>query len=200
MTATALDAKSGVSVVAELAAAVGPDNVLHRAEDLLLYEYDGSVARRRPDAVVFPASTQEVVEVVNIARARRIPVVARGAGTGLAGGCIPLKGGIVLSTARMNRIISIDYRNMIAVVEPGVVNLDLTAEVAPRGFQYVPDPSSEKASTIGGNVATNAGGLTRSPTVLPQITCWDWKSSPPTERWSPAAPPPSTLPATTCAA
>ena len=158
MTATALDTKSGVNIVAELAAAVGPDNVLHRAEDLLLYEYDGSVARRRPDAVVFPASTQEVVEVVNIARARGIPVVARGAGTGLAGGCIPLQGGIVLSTSRMNRIISIDYRNMIAVVEPGVVNLDLTAEVAPRGFQYVPDPSSEKASTIGGNVATNAGG------------------------------------------
>ncbi|MCY4107905.1 MAG: FAD-binding oxidoreductase, partial [Chloroflexi bacterium] len=103
MTATAVDTKSGLSFVAELAAAVGPDDVLHRAEDLLLYEYDGSVARRRPDAVVFPASTQEVVEVVNIARARGIPVVARGAGTGLAGGCIPLKGGIVLSTARMNR-------------------------------------------------------------------------------------------------
>ena len=83
MTATAVDAESAVNVVAELAAAVGPDNVLHRAEDLLLYEYDGSVARRRPDAVVFPASTQEVVEVVNVARAGGIPVVARGAGTGL---------------------------------------------------------------------------------------------------------------------
>ena len=116
-----------------------------------------------------------------------IPVVARGAGTGLAGGCIPLKGGIVLSTARMNRIISIVYRNMIAVVEPGVVNLDLTAEVAPRGFQYVPDPSSEKASTIGGNVATNAGGphtlaygvttnhVLGLEVVTPQgevVTCW----------------------------
>ncbi len=158
MAATALDTDSKVELVVELTAAVGPENVLHQAQDLLLYEYDGSVARHRPDAVVFPSSTREVVEVVKIARARGLPVVARGAGTGLAGGCIPLRGGVVLSTSRMNRIISVDYRNMIAVVEPGVVNLDLTAEVMTRGFQYVPDPSSEKASTIGGNVATNAGG------------------------------------------
>ena len=158
MAATASHAISISELIDRLTSAVGSENVLHRPQDLLLYEYDGSVARRRPDAVVFPSSTQEVVDVVNITRARGLPVVARGAGTGLAGGCIPIHGGLVLSTSRMNRIISVDYRNMIAVVEPGVVNLDLTAEVMTRGFQYVPDPSSEKASTIGGNVATNAGG------------------------------------------
>ena len=155
---TTLGSRSNTDLADILTALLGSANVLHRSQDLLLYEYDGSVARHRPDAVVFPSSVKEVVEIVKIARAHRVPVVARGAGTGLSGGCIPLRGGIVLSTSRMNRIVSIDYRNMVAVVEPGVVNLDLTAEVMPRGFQYVPDPSSEKASTIGGNVATNAGG------------------------------------------
>ena len=145
-------------MIADLASVVGADNVLHADQDLLLYEYDGSVARRRPDAVVFPETAAEVAGTVRIARSCGLPVVARGAGTGLAGGCIPVQGGIILATSRMNRILHIDYRDMYAVVEPGVVNLDLTKEAMTRGFQYIPDPSSEKASTIGGNVATNAGG------------------------------------------
>jgi len=132
--------------------------VLYRPEDLMLYEYDGSVDRGRPELVVFPRSADETAEVVRIARRHCIPVVARGAGTGLSGGSIPLRGGVVVAFTRMNRILETDLDNECAVVEAGVVNLDVTTAVEGRGYFYAPDPSSQKACTIGGNVAENASG------------------------------------------
>jgi glycolate oxidase len=141
-----------------LAELLGPRGYLDRAEDLALYEYDGSVDKARPDLVVFPRSTDDVVGIVNIAREYRIPVVARGAGTGLSGGSIPIEGGIIVAFSRMNRILAIDLENERAVVEPGVVNLDVTLAVQNRSYLFAPDPSSQRACTIGGNVAENAGG------------------------------------------
>jgi glycolate oxidase len=141
-----------------LADLLGPHGYLDRPEDLILYEYDGGVHKARPELVAFPVSTADVVAIVKIAREFDIPVVGRGAGTGLSGGSIPLEGGIVVAFSRMNRILEIDLENERAVVEPGVVNLDITAAVQDRGFFYAPDPSSQKACTIGGNVAENAGG------------------------------------------
>ena len=147
-----------VALVAELRHALGDAWVLHEPDELLLYTYDGSVERALPDAVVFPDSATQVQAVVRIADRLRVPVVARGAGTGLSGGAVAACGGVVVSTARMNRILEIDYRNQRAVVEPGVVNADLSAHTGQFGFHYAPDPSSKKACTIGGNIATNAGG------------------------------------------
>ncbi len=142
----------------ELAAVVGPKGYLDQPEDLALYEYDGSVDRGRPDLVVFPRSTEDVVSIVNITRKHGVPVVGRGAGTGLSGGSIPVEGGVVVAFARMNRILEIDLENERAVVQPGVVNLDISLAVQADGYFYAPDPSSQKACTIGGNVAENAGG------------------------------------------
>src|SRR2546426_7097352 len=141
-----------------LAAVVGPKGYLDRAEDLALYEYDGGVDKHRPDLVVFPRTTQDVAGIVKIAREFGVPIVGRGAGTGLSGGAIPLEGGIMLAFARMNRILEIDLENERAVVQPGVVNLDITMAVTGNGYFYAPDPSSQRACTIGGNVAENAGG------------------------------------------
>lgn len=111
-----------------------------------------------PDAVVFPASTAEVAAVVKLARKHQVPVTPRGAGTNLSGGTLPVRGGIVLEFSRMNRILEIDTTNQRAVVEPGVVNLDLQNVLAPMGFQYAPDPASQKTSTIAGNIGEDAGG------------------------------------------
>ena len=146
------------AAVQDLQRAVGPRAVLHRDQDLLLYEYDGSIDKGRPEAVVFPRSTEEVVEIVNIAGRYDLPFVGRGAGTGLSGGVIPTRGGIMIGFSRMNRILEIDCDNECAVVQPGVVNLDITRAVQAHGYYYAPDPSSQKACTIGGNVAENAGG------------------------------------------
>ena len=136
----------------------GPRGYLHKPEDLRLYEYDGSVDKARPDLVVFPRSTDDVVAVVKLANQHGVPVVGRGAGTGLSGGAIPAQGGIVVAFSRMNRILEIDLENERAVVQPGVVNLDITLAVTGSGYFYAPDPSSQRACTIGGNVAENAGG------------------------------------------
>ena len=137
---------------------VGRQGYLHRTEDLTLYEYDGGVDRARPDLVAFPQSTADVVALVKLAAAADVPIVGRGAGTGLSGGAIPRAGGLVISFARMNRILEIDYANESAVVQPGVVNLDISLAVAADGYFYAPDPSSQRACTIGGNVSENAGG------------------------------------------
>jgi glycolate oxidase len=142
----------------KLAQLLGPRGYLDRPEDLALYEYDGSVDKSRPDIVVFPRSTEDVVAIVNISREFGAPLVGRGAGTGLSGGSIARAGGIVVGFARMNRILEIDLVNERAVVEPGVVNLDITLAVEPHGYFYAPDPSSQRACTIGGNVSENAGG------------------------------------------
>jgi glycolate oxidase len=137
---------------------VGPRGYLDRPEDLKLYEYDGGVDKARPDFVVFPRSTEEVASILRIAAEHGTPVVGRGAGTGLSGGAIPREGGIVIGFARMNRILEIDVANERAVVQPGVVNLDISLAVEPLGYYYAPDPSSQRACTIGGNVAENSGG------------------------------------------
>ncbi|MBK9167749.1 MAG: FAD-binding protein [Bryobacterales bacterium] len=142
----------------KLAAVVGPRGFLDRPEDLALYEYDGSVDKARPEMVVFPRSTEEVVELVKIAAKHQVPIVGRGAGTGLSGGAIPRAGGLIIGFARMNRILEIDLENERAVVQPGVVNLDITLAVQGQQYFFAPDPSSQRACTIGGNVAENAGG------------------------------------------
>ena len=146
------------AAVQQIAGLLGPRGYLHRPEDLALYEYDGSVDKARPDLVVFPRTTADVARIIRISKDHGIPLVGRGAGTGLSGGSIPRAGGIVVGFARMNRILEIDLPNERAVVEPGVVNLDITQAVAADGYYYAPDPSSQRACTIGGNVAENAGG------------------------------------------
>ncbi len=145
-------------VVAELREIVGPKAVLDRAQDLMLYEYDGSIDKHSPECVVFPKTTAEVARIVQTAARHKIALVGRGAGTGLSGGVIPVEGGLMIAFARMNKILEIDYDNECAVVQPGVVNLDITTAVQGNGYYYAPDPSSQKACTIGGNVAENAGG------------------------------------------
>lgn len=128
------------------------------AEDLRLYEYDGSVEKALPDVVVFPQTTEEVSRIAKIAAKYQVPIVGRGAGTGLSGGALARTGGIVVAFARMNRILEIDLAGRRAVVQPGVVNFDITRAVEKDGFYFAPDPSSQKACTIGGNVSENAGG------------------------------------------
>src|SRR2546426_2964613 len=134
------------------------DAVLWKTEVLMLYEYDGSVEQARPEYVVFPRSTRDVVQIMLLANRFQVPLVGRGAGTGLSGGALARHGGILLVFSRMNRILELDFENQRAVVQPGVVNLDLTRAVEHAGLYFAPDPSSQKACTIGGNVAENAGG------------------------------------------
>jgi glycolate oxidase len=137
---------------------LGRSGYLDRPEDLTLYEYDGSVDKARPELVVFPQSAADVAAIVRISNQHAIPIVGRGAGTGLSGGAIPRAGGIVISFARMNKVVRIDLDDERAVLEPGVVNLEITQAVERQGYFYAPDPSSQRACTIGGNVAENAGG------------------------------------------
>jgi glycolate oxidase len=143
----------------EMEAIVGKPAVLSDPEELLVYESDGlTLFRALADFVVFPASAEQVAALVKLANRERIPFVARGAGTGLAGGCLPAEGGLVISLVKMNRLLEVDYDNQIAVVEPGLVNLHLSWAVGPQGYYYAPDPSSQQACTIGGNIANNSGG------------------------------------------
>ena len=144
--------------ISELQAIVGSDYVVHKPEDLIVYEYDGSADKAMPSIVVIPGNAEEVAQVVRLARREDAPIVARGAGTGLSGGAVAEKGGIVVSLTRMTRILDVDVQNRVAVVEPGVINLHLTEHVSQYGLCYAPDPSSQKACTIGGNVAENSGG------------------------------------------
>ena len=137
---------------------LGPGAVLTERGDLLVYDADGTHEHALPDIVVLPTTAQQVSEIVKLATAAGMPVVPRGAGTGLAGGATPVCGGIVVALTRMTAIRSVDYANRRAVVEPGVVNLHLSQATMPHGYYYAPDPASQKSSTIGGNVATNAGG------------------------------------------
>src|SRR5215469_6716179 len=145
-------------LIRELEKLLGSSSVLFQPEEVLLYEYDGSVEKGRPEAVVFPTSTQEVSQIVKLAAKYSVPIVGRGAGTGLSGGALARTGGLMLVFSRMNRILSIDPENQRAVVQPGVVNYDLTLAAQPHGLYFAPDPSSQKSCTIGGNVAENAGG------------------------------------------
>ncbi|MBI3953743.1 MAG: FAD-binding protein [Chloroflexi bacterium] len=142
----------------ELERIVGASNVIWRPEDLLVYEYDATIDRGAPEAVVLPGTAEEVAAAVKLAATAGVPVVPRGAGTGLSGGAIAIAGGLVIGTSRLRRILELDPANLVAVVEPGVVNADLSQAAAPYGLRYIPDPSSQKACTIGGNVAENSGG------------------------------------------
>jgi glycolate oxidase len=135
-----------------------PERVHDTAEDLAVFGYDGTWATHRPEAAVSPLTAEEVAAVVKVARRFGAPVVARGGGTGLAGGSVPVEGGVVVNTTMMNRIVEMDAPNMVAVVQPGVVNAQLQAEAEKLGLFYPPDPQSLRQCTIGGNVATTAGG------------------------------------------
>jgi glycolate oxidase len=146
------------SILSQLESITGRGGTLHAPEDLAVYGYDGTFEEGRPDAVVLPATTDEVSRIVQIAAAHRIPITARGMGSGLAAGSVPFSGGIALSTTRMNRILEIDQANAAVRAEAGVVTADLQAAVEKAGLFYPPDPSSMRHSTIGGNVACNAGG------------------------------------------
>jgi glycolate oxidase len=174
------------TLISQLRAALGRESVLSTPSELTVYDCDAfTIERHRPAAVVLPRSVKQVAEVVQLCQQYGVPVIARGAGTSLAGGCLPLAraeatgtggngrptdqgngcpakqqvdGGVVVMLTRMNKILDVDLRNRMAVVEAGVPNLRLTQALAGSGFHFAPDPSSQGASTIGGNVATNAGG------------------------------------------
>lgn len=145
-------------ILGELAAIVGTDNVLTEKQDMLCYSYDATQMEFLPSAVVHPANADEVSAVLKLANREGFPVFPRGAGSGFSGGALPKAGGIVLVTTRMNRILRIDTENLIAEVEPGVVTELFQQEVEKLGLFYPPDPASLKFSTLGGNVAENAGG------------------------------------------
>jgi len=147
------------SLTDRLRRAVGNENVLAADSDLMVYECDGfTIEKNSPDVVVFPRHTADVVEIVKICNAAGVPFLPRGAGTSLAGGCLPVGGGVMIVLTRMKRIVEINLRDRYAVVEPGVVNVWLTNALKGTGYHYAPDPSSQGACTIGGNVATNSGG------------------------------------------
>jgi glycolate oxidase len=149
-------------IIGELIAIAGTDSVFHQPSDLIVYEYDGSVdgavETARPVAVVLPRTTQQVSDIVKLAKRENLPVTPRGAGTGLSGGAVAQAGGIVIGLSRMNQIIDVDPIDRTALVEPGVINLELSEFTNPYGFNFAPDPSSQRACTIGGNVAENSGG------------------------------------------
>jgi glycolate oxidase len=145
--------------IEQLVSIVGKKHVLHTAEDLAVYSYDGTFAEGLPEVVVLPATTEEVSQVVKLAAEARVPIIARGMGSGLAAGSIPINsGGMVVSLTRMNHILEIDTENSTVRTEAGVITADLQAAVEKIGLFYPPDPSSIKHSTIGGNIACNAGG------------------------------------------
>ncbi len=146
------------SIIKDLTKIIGKENILADLKDLLAYSYDATMRQEMPDVIVFPRSTEQVSAIMKLAHREKVPVVPRGAGTNLSGGTIPLKGGIILEISRMNRILEINTADRRAVVEPGVVNLDLQNALAPLGYFYPPDPASQKSSTMGGNIGENAGG------------------------------------------
>ncbi len=146
-------------ILNEFRAIVGSPGLITEPEQLSTYECDGlTMFRVLPQAVLLPTSAEEVQAIVRVCHREKVPFVARGSGTGLSGGALPVENGIVISLARMNRILEVDLANQRVVVEPGVMNLNVTARVAPDGYFYAPDPSSQQVCSIGGNVAENSGG------------------------------------------
>ncbi len=146
-------------LLSEFRAIVGEDGLVAEEEQLRTYECDGlTLLRVVPELVLIPTTGQQVQDIVKLCHRERIPFVARGSGTGLSGGALPVKGGIVISLARMNRVLEVDLANERVVVEPGVTNSAITAAVSPKGYFYAPDPSSQVVCTVGGNVAENSGG------------------------------------------
>jgi glycolate oxidase len=156
---SALPAPVSRGLLERLAAVVGDRHCIHQPEELRTYECDGLQSFRvRPGVVVLPSATEQVVEIVRLARESGIPIVPRGAGTGLSGGALPVEGCILVGMARMNRILEVDLANGWMRVQPGVINLDVSKRIGPDGYYYAPDPSSQSVCTIGGNVAENSGG------------------------------------------
>jgi len=153
-----MEAGARERLVQRLREVVGARYAFDDPYEMRLYQYDASPETALPDVVVLPGSAAEVAEVVRICSEERVPVVARSAASSLAGGTVPVEHGVVVTFPRMNRILEVDLDNLRAVVEPGVVNIALSQALKPDGYYYVPDPSSQGACTIGGNVATNAGG------------------------------------------
>jgi glycolate oxidase len=147
-----------MSLVDRLEVALGPGSVFTGTANVIVYEYDYGLDRASPEVVALPRCTADVQVIVHEAQAAGVPIVARGAGTGISGGAVPARGGLVIALTRMNAVLEIDAGNRCAVVQPGVVNLDLSKIAEPHGLFFAPDPSSQKASTIGGNIANNAGG------------------------------------------
>lgn len=146
-------------VVERLKAALGERNVLTERDELLVYETDAlTLHKHPPSAVIIPGNTDEVAAAVRILAAERIPFTPRGAGTGLSGGSLSMSGSVIIELARLNRILSLDYDSRLALVQTGVINVHLSQATSPHGFHYAPDPSSQMACTIGGNVAENSGG------------------------------------------
>ena len=147
------------SVIAELHKIVGKENVKTEKEVLKAYSYDGTSSwKHEPDVVVFPTSTKEISEIMKLANAEKVPVTPRGGGTNVSGGSIPIMGGIVLCTTKMNKILKVDKENLTATVEPGVVLQDLTMRLMKEGLFFPPDPQSFLGATLGGIIAENAGG------------------------------------------
>jgi glycolate oxidase len=147
------------SLLEALRRAVGTDGLLSARSELAVYECDGFVIEKNsPDVVVFPKTTAQVAAIVKLCNQYEVPFVPRGAGTSLAGGCLPVGGGVMIVLTRMKEILEINLRDRYAVVQPGVVNVWLTNKLKGTGFHYAPDPSSQGACTIGGNIATNSGG------------------------------------------
>ena len=146
------------NILTQLEKIVGKDGVLSTPEDLAVYGYDGTFAEHRPDVVVLPQTTEQVSQVVSLVASEHIPLVTRGMGSGMAAASVPFNGGITLAMTRMNRILEIDEVNATVHVESGIITADLQAAVEKLGLFYPPDPSSIKHSTIGGNIACNAGG------------------------------------------
>jgi glycolate oxidase len=147
------------TLIDPMRAIVGPTGILTAPSDLLVYECDGfTIEKNKPDVVVFPTTREQVVQIVKLCNQADVPFLPRGAGTSLAGGCLPVGGGVMIALTRMKRILEVNTRDRYAVVEPGVVNLGLTNHLKPLGYHFAPDPSSQGACTIGGNIATNSGG------------------------------------------
>jgi glycolate oxidase len=153
-----MDATDREQLLGRLRDVVGERHAFADPYEMRLYQYDASPETALPDIVVIPATAQEVARVVKICADAQVPITARSAASSLAGGTVPVEGGVVITFARMDRILEIDTENLRAVVQPGVVNVALSQALKPHGYYYVPDPSSQGACTIGGNVGTNAGG------------------------------------------
>jgi len=164
MTSSLTTTHPATEAIDALRRALSPDRVLTDPAELLTYESDGfTIAKARPSAVVFPLDTDEVARVVAILTQNRLPIIPRGSGTGLTGGCVAFAGGVIVSTARLSRVLKIDLPNRVVHTQAGVRNVQLSEAVAavPGGslYHFSPDPSSQRASTVGGNAATNAGGI-----------------------------------------
>src|ERR1700679_2495306 len=159
LSATSPPSASAPELLARFRKIVSDDGLLSAAEELLVYECDGYVVEKKvPDVVLFPETREQVIAIVKTCNEFGVPFVPRGAGTSLSGGCLPVGGGVMIALTRMKRILEVNLRDRYAVVEPGLVNVHLTQHLKGTGYHYAPDPSSQGACTIGGNVATNSGG------------------------------------------